>query len=142
MVQKTLINQPSVLLLAPSGVAAVNIRGNTINSVLAISKNIFGEHVGPLSDERKGALRTKLSNFKLPVIDEESMVSNLMLKHIHERMKEIYFTPDTVWFGGISIVVVRDFYQLPPVKAKPAISSLKMSFSLDLTHRNSLGWLN
>ena len=50
------------------------------------------------------------------------MVFNLMLKYIHERLKEIYSTPDTVWFGGISTVVVRDFYQLPPVKAKPAFS--------------------
>ena len=49
-------DKPSVLLLAPTGVAAINIGGNTINSGLAISKNIFGEHVGPLSDERKSAL--------------------------------------------------------------------------------------
>ena len=43
-----------------------------------------------------------------------------MLRHMHERLKEIYSTPDTVWFGGISIVVVGDFYQFPPVKAKLA----------------------
>ena len=43
-------DKPSVLLLAPTGVAAINIGENTINSGLAISKNIFGEHVGPLSD--------------------------------------------------------------------------------------------
>ena len=84
-----------VLLLAPTRVAAINIGGNTINSGLAISKNIFGEHVGPPSDERKSTLRTKLSNLKLLVIDEMSMVSNLMLQYIHERLKEIYSTPDT-----------------------------------------------
>ena len=43
-------NKPTVLLLAPTGVAAININGNTINSGLAISKNIFGNHLGPLSD--------------------------------------------------------------------------------------------
>ena len=79
MIQKTLI-KPSVLLLALTGIAAINIEGNTINSGLAISKNIFGEHVGALSDERESALRTKLSNLKLLVIDEASMVSSLMLK--------------------------------------------------------------
>ena len=92
---------------------------------MAISKNIFGEHVGPLSDERKSALRTKLSNLKLLVIGEVSMVSNLMQKYIHERLKEIYSTPDTVCFDGISIVVVGDFYQLPSAKAKPAFSPFK-----------------
>ena len=74
-------HKPSVLLLAPTGFTAINIGGNTIDSGLAISKNIFGEHVGPLFDERKSALRTKLSHLKLLVIDEVSMVSNLMLKH-------------------------------------------------------------
>ena len=90
-------DKPSVLLLAPTGVAAINIHvgRNTINSGLAISKNIFGEHVGPLSDESKSALRAKLSNLKLLVIDEVSMVSNLMLKYIHKKLKEIYSTPDT-----------------------------------------------
>ena len=48
-----------------------------------------------------------------------------MLKHIHERLKEIYSTPDTFWFGGISIVVVGDFYQLLPVKAKSVFSPFK-----------------
>ena len=81
-------DKPSILLLAPIGVVAINIGGNTINSGLAISKNIFGEHVGPLSNERKSALRTKLPNLKLIVIDEVSVVSNLMLKYIHERLKE------------------------------------------------------
>ena len=107
-------DKPSVLLLAPTGVAAISIEGrNTINSGFAISKNIFGEHVGPLSDERKSALTTKLSNLKLLIIGEVSMVSNLMLKYIHERLKEIYFTPDTVWFDGISIVVVGRFLSAP-----------------------------
>ena len=126
-------DKPSILLLAPTGVAAINIGGNTINSGLAISKDIFGEHVGPLSDERKSALRTKLSNLKLLVIEEVSMVSNLMLKYIHERLKEIYSTPDTVWFSGISTVVVGDFYQLPPGKAKPGFSPFKNE-PLNLSH--------
>ena len=79
-------DKPSILLLAPTGVATISIGGNTINSGLAISKHIFGEHVGPLSDERKSALRTKFKNLELLVIDEVSMVSSLMLKHIHERL--------------------------------------------------------
>ena len=58
-------NKPSVLLLAPIGVAAINISGDTINSGLAIAKNVFGDHLGPLSDERKCALRIKLPNLKL-----------------------------------------------------------------------------
>ena len=57
-------DKPSVPLLAPTGVAAINIGGNTINSGLAISKNNFGEHVGPLSDERKSAFKNKIIKFE------------------------------------------------------------------------------
>ena len=46
-------DRPPFLPLAPTGVAAINIGGNTINSSLAISKIFFGEHVGALSDEIK-----------------------------------------------------------------------------------------
>ena len=76
---------PVVLLLVPTGVAAVNIGSAVINSALAIPKNVSGEHIGSLPPERLSALRHKLSGLKLIIIDEISMVSNRMLKHIHER---------------------------------------------------------
>ena len=126
-------NKPTVLLLAPAGIAAINIDGNTINSGLAISKNIFGDHLGPLFDERKTSLRIKLSRLKLIIIDEVSMVSNMLLKYIHDRLKEIFCTPDNVWFGGISIIVVGDFYQLPPVRARPIFSPFKNAL-FNLSH--------
>ena len=78
---------PVVLLLAPTGVAAVNIGGTVINSDLGIPKDVFGEHIGSLPHERLSTLRHKLSDLKLIIIDEISMVSNRMLKHIHERLK-------------------------------------------------------
>ena len=118
-------DKASVLLLAPTGAAAINIGGNIINSDLVITNNVFGEHLSPLSDERKSAIGTKLSNLKLIAIDEVSVVSNLMLKHIHERLKGTFSTPDNLWFGGLSSAVVGDFCQLPPVKAKPVFSSFK-----------------
>ena len=123
--------------MAPTGVAVINIGGNTINSGLAIAKNVFGDHLGPLSDERKCALRTKLSNLKLIVIDEVSMVSNLMLKHIHERLKEIFSTPDSVWFGGLSMVVVGYFISYLQLKQNQYLYPTKMIFSIYHTHGNS-----
>ena len=36
---------PNVLKIAPTGVAAININGLLINSALAISKNVYGEHI-------------------------------------------------------------------------------------------------
>ena len=50
------------------------------------------------------------------VIDEISMVSYETLSFIHQRLTEIKGTDDTeVYFGGLNIIAVGDFYQLPPV---------------------------
>ncbi|XP_028413533.1 uncharacterized protein LOC114536369 [Dendronephthya gigantea] len=65
---------PTVLLMAPTGVAAINIDGTTINTGLAIPKEA-GDIVPPLSDQRKTQLRLTLSELKLIVVDEISMES-------------------------------------------------------------------
>ena len=119
--------------MAPTGVAAINIGGTVINSSLAIPINIFGESIGSLPHERMTAIRNKLSNVKLIIIDEVSMVSNVKLKHIHERLKQIFQTPDSMLFAGISVIMFGDFYQLPPVKGKPVFSPFKNDL-LNLSH--------
>ena len=115
----------SVLLAAPTGVAAVNIGGATINTALAIPKNVCGDNLGPLSDQRKSSLRCKLCGLKLIIIDEVSMISNVRLKHIHERLAEVFGTPSSLLFAGISVIVVGDFYQLAPIKARHIFSPYK-----------------
>ena len=45
------------------------------------------------------------------------MVSYETLRFIHQRLTEIKGTDDTeVYFGGLNIVAVGDFYQLSPVR--------------------------
>ena len=66
---------PKVLLMAPTGVTAVNVSGSTINSALAIPREVYG-NLTPLSDQKKTLLRLSLSELKLIIIDEISMVSN------------------------------------------------------------------
>ena len=76
--------RPTVLLMAPTGVAAINIEGTTINSALAIPKNV-GYKLPAMSDPKKTQMRLLLSEVKLLIIDEISMVSNVTLLHIHQR---------------------------------------------------------
>ena len=109
---------PKVLLMAPTGVAAVNVSGSTINSALAIPREVYG-NLTPLSDQKKTLLRLSLSELKLIIIDEISMVSNNKLLHIHQRLKEIFGSSSSNLFADISILCVGDFYQLPPIKERP-----------------------
>lgn len=51
------------------------------------------------------------------IIDEISMVSLQTIKYIHRRLNEIKGTADDVPFGGVNVIAIGDFYQLPPVNA-------------------------
>uniref|UniRef100_A0A8C4NJN1 ATP-dependent DNA helicase n=1 Tax=Eptatretus burgeri TaxID=7764 RepID=A0A8C4NJN1_EPTBU len=66
-----------------------------------------------LDSDSLNTLRTQLGHVKLVIIDEISMVGNKMLNFIHKRLQEI--TGSSQVFGGISIIVVGDFFQLRPV---------------------------
>ena len=100
----------TVLLVAPKGVAAVNINGTTINSALAIPKDV-GDTLPAMSDQKKAQLRISLAELKLIIIDEVSMAANTTLLNIHQRLKEIFTTPNSKLFAGVSILAVGDLYQ-------------------------------
>ena len=115
---------PTVLLMAPTGVAAINIDGTTINTALAIPVQT-GDNVPSMSDQKKTQMRLSLSELKLIIIDEISMVGNITLLHIHQRLKEIFGSPNSQMFAGISVIVVGDMYQLPPIRKKPVFANFK-----------------
>ncbi|XP_063411592.1 uncharacterized protein LOC134694510 [Mytilus trossulus] len=107
----------SVLLTAPTGTAAFNINGMTIHSCLSIFKSLSKDHA-TLSEDKLNTLRTKLDNLQVLIIDEISMVNKRLLYFVHERLRQIKKKPESCLFGGVSIIAVGDFYQLPPVKSK------------------------
>lgn len=115
---------PTVLLIAPTGIAAINIDGSTINTALAIPIQT-GENVPPMSDQKRTQMRMSLSELKLIIIDEISMVGNITLLHIHQRLKEILGTSNSQIFAGIRIIAVGDMYQLPPIRKKPVFANFK-----------------
>ena len=83
-------DKPKVLILAPTGVAAININGTTINSGLSIPPYVNGYTLPRLSDSERGRLRNLYSEVLVVLIDEISMVSNICLLHIHKRLCEIF----------------------------------------------------
>ena len=65
-----------MLLLARTGVVAINIGGATIHIGLNIPVRCFGKHLPSLSDKMRSMLRNRLSEVRLLIIDEVSVVSN------------------------------------------------------------------
>ena len=111
--------KPRVLLLSPTGVAAVNISGTTIHSALGIHAKVFA----PLNDKMRASLRNKLSEVAVLIIDEISMVSDKLFKDIHLRLCEIFGVSTTIPFAGKTIIASGDFFQLPPVMGKPVFDA-------------------
>ena len=108
----------TVLLTAPTGVAAFNIQGMTLHSALLLGTSKFGAQ--PLTQDKLNTLRTRLSNLKLIIIDEISVVGSNMLLQIHKRLQQLMGKGDDSTFGDVSILAVGDLYQLRPV-AQPHI---------------------
>ena len=108
-----------VLILAPIGVASINVSGITIQSALSIPCR--GKFY-PLDCNSITSLRNKFSEVQLIIIDEISMVSKKLFYQIHQRLVEIFNVPN-ILSAGKSVLVVGDLYQLPPVNAMPVYAS-------------------
>ena len=119
------VEKPKVLLMAPTGVAAINIDGTTIHTALNIPIGNFGKNLPPLNSQMKSRLRNKLSDLKVLMIDEISMVSNDLLYYIHLRLIEIFDKVNGEPFAGLTVITVGDFFQLPPVGGKPVYAEYK-----------------
>ena len=130
-------DKPRVLLLGPIGISAVNIGGTTIHSGLGIKPG--GKLLG-LSDKIKASLRNKLSEVKMVVTDKFSMVSSDIFFKINARLLEIFMCSTAVEFSGLTVVLVCDLLQLPPVMGKPVYvtvdgcDSLEKHLALKLWH--------
>ena len=79
-------DKKKILLLAPSGVATLNIDCTTIHSGLGINPNCNNYSMGKLSEALKAKLRCDYSETVAVVIDEISMVSNIRSLQIHKRV--------------------------------------------------------
>ena len=72
----------------------------------------------------KSSLRNKLSELKIIVIDEMSMIFNNLLFYDHLRLNEIFGTVNDKSFAGLSVITVGDFFQFLPVRGKVCICRL------------------
>ena len=108
-------DEPLVLLTAPTGLAAFNIDGITLHSAFMLHSN--DDQTMSANWEKKSAMHIKLHNLALCIIDEISMVGSSTFKRVSETLKKIKCNTND--WGGICILAVGDFYQLPPIGQYP-----------------------
>ena len=111
----------AVVALAPTGVAANNIDGFTWHSVCKMNRS---SKTKSMTLDSKLLMGKNIQGLKLIIIDEVSMISCENLFTISQRFKEAKLTSGNadektrakkLPFGGIHVLFVGDFYQLPPV---------------------------
>lgn len=101
-----------IVVLAPTGVAALNVRGQTIHSFFGFKPNVTVERIKkiPPSSDRGNVYR----NIDAIVIDEISMVRADLLDCV-DKFLRLNGPRKGLPFGGIQMIFIGDLYQLPPV---------------------------
>jgi hypothetical protein len=102
-------NNLKKIVVAPTGVAALNIGGSTINSAFRIGFDTFPV----IQESNDPRFKKLLKKLELLIIDEISMVRAPMLDAISETLK-LYRNSEEP-FGGIHVLACGDLFQLPPV---------------------------
>lgn len=98
------------VVLAPTGVAAMNVGGQTIHSFFGLSFGVQGpNNYGNINKDRIELLN-KIDTI---IIDEVSMVRCDMVDIIDRMLRR--HRNNSHPFGGVQVVFVGDLFQLPPV---------------------------
>ncbi|CAM9503832.1 unnamed protein product, partial [Heterosigma akashiwo] len=117
IVQQLEARNRNYAVCAPTGVAAINVGGSTLNSFFGIG---FG--TGSLPNLIKKVAKNKdaverMDRTDVLCIDECSMLSSYLLEtldHVVRRLRRNGTFADEP-FGGMQVIAVGDFFQLPPI---------------------------
>lgn len=103
------------IVLAPTGIAAVNAGAMTIHSFFQFGLGPFVKGViEPKSDFRIQKSKLELiRNLQLLIIDEVSMVRADLMDHIDVELRRI--RRNSKPFGGVQLLMIGDLQQLPPI---------------------------
>lgn len=120
--------QKNMVVVAPTGVAAINAKGRTIHSFFRIDpKQLFLPGDPRLQPKTQGKKESIFSTFRFTqsrlevikkldilVIDEISMV-RVEILDIIDQILRVFRKKMHLPFGGVQLILIGDPFQLPPV---------------------------
>lgn len=134
------ITSKKIVVLAPTGVAALNVQGETIHSFFWFKPDITVGKVKKLS-AKKGRIFKEIDAI---IIDEISMVRADLLDCV-DRFLRLNARKSKEAFGGLQMVFIGDLYQLPPVVTGKEKEIFKLHyksqyfFDAAVSHKAGLG---
>ncbi len=136
------VTHKRMVVLAPTGVAAINASGETIYSFFHIRPSVYiPEDPLRTADSELNELSMKsifkhlkyskskvelIRNLEAIAIDEVSMVRCDIMDVIDKILR--LYRDSTKPFGGVQMILVGDAYQLPPIVKKEEQEILKSSY--------------
>lgn len=120
------ITRKKHIIVAPTGIAAINASGVTIHSLFAIPSRTFVPTTEPVDPNLAMNINELFPHFKyrkekldlfreieLIIIDEVSMLRADLLDMMDHSLRRV--RRNQLPFGGVQLLLVGDLYQLPPV---------------------------
>jgi YD repeat-containing protein len=120
----------NTVILAPTGVAAVNAGGQTIHSFFQIKPSVYIpndkrlQSRADINDSDRSTIFDHFKYFKdrieiirgleLLIIDEISMV-RCDLIDVVDRLLRVFRRRENEPFGGVQVILIGDTFQLPPI---------------------------
>lgn len=103
----------SIAITASTGIAATHIGGMTIHSWsgMGVRDILSSDDINTIVS--KEYLTKRFAKTSVLIIDEISMLSGGFLSSLDRLLQSARVSP--LPFGGIQVVLVGDFFQLPPV---------------------------
>jgi ATP-dependent exoDNAse (exonuclease V) alpha subunit len=106
-------SEKQLVICAPTGVAALNVGGQTIHSLFRLPIGVIADH--ELDQSRR--LRALLNTIDMLVVDEISMVDADLLDAVDRSLRTARQRAGEP-FGGVQAVLFGDPYQLAPVPGR------------------------
>lgn len=106
-----------IAVVAPTGVAALNVGGQTIHSLFKLKPSVQNpEDIYKMNSETREVLK----RIDTLIIDEISMVRVDLFEMINKKLQ--FANKNKLPFGGKQIIMFGDLYQIPPVVSDSQIS--------------------
>ncbi len=102
------------IVTATTGIAAFSINGQTLHSAAQLPIREYRD----LQGDSLQRLQLRLEGKRFLIVDEMSMIGHKMLSSLDNRLRAGTGNQD-IPFGGMSVILMGDFGQLPPVGDKP-----------------------
>ncbi|WP_177170190.1 AAA family ATPase [Propionibacterium cyclohexanicum] len=106
-----------VVVVAPTGIAALNVGGLTIHRLFSFGPSTTLDDV-QTGHYRPGRFAEVIKGMQTLIIDEASMVRADLFDRVEAALRRFGRRPGKP-FGGVQVVLVGDLLQLPPVVTDP-----------------------